>query len=151
MSASCVIATLLVVFSLAQRVPAYTSFTQVATNNIHDTPIRITVKEQQGQKHFHVFVILDCWVGWKTNGVVFKGWLDGQWLSPDFPTAGHQDVTGTPKPNRQAVFDFVVATASVSQKKFMVCVYGNAHGQLENMRIPYMVWWFYLGDFADSG
>jgi hypothetical protein len=147
MSTLRIIASLVFAFSLAQRVSAYTSFIQVATNNIQDTPIRITVKEQQGQKHFHVLVLLDCWVGWETN-VAFKGWLDGQWLSPDFPTAGHQHVTGAPKPNRQAVFDFVVATAPVSLKKFMVCVYGKSRGEPENMRIPYMVWWFYLSDFA---
>ena len=77
MSASRVTATLLLVFTLAQRVSAYTSSVQVATTNMQDTPIRVTVTEEHSQKHFKVLVILDSWgVGWRTN-VMFKGWLDG--------------------------------------------------------------------------
>jgi hypothetical protein len=148
MSVSRVTATLLLVFTLAQRVSPYTSSVQVVTTNIQNTPIRVTVRRERGQKHFQVFVILDSWgVGWRTN-VTFKGWLDGQWLSPDFIPAGQQHETRASKPDAQAVFDFVVATAPVSQKKFMVCVYGKSRGEPENMRIPYMEWWFYLSDFA---
>ena len=156
MSISRIVAILGFVFALAQRVSGYTAFIQVEATNIQNTPIRVTVTEERGNKHFKVFVIPDSWrEGW-TN-VSLKGWLDGQWLAPQFPTTGkQQQPNALPKPDKsqptgQAMFDFVVSTAQASHKKFKVCVYGKQRGEPENMQIPYMVWWFYLSDFADGG
>ena len=155
MSISRIVAILGFVFALAQRVSGYTAFIQVEATNIQNTPIRVTVTEERGNKHFKVFVIPDSWrEGW-TN-VSIKGWLDGQWLPPQFPTTRQQQPSALPKPDeslatRQAMFDFVVPTALASHKKFMVCVYGRPRGEPEDMRKPYMVWWFYLSDFADGG
>ena len=155
MRISRIVAILGFAFTLAQRVSGYTAFIQVQATNILNSPIRVTVTDEQGHKHFKVFVIPDSWhEGW-TN-LSLSGWLDGQWLAPRFPTTRQQQPTALPKPDKsrptgQAMFDFLLPTASVSQKKFMVCVYGKPRGEPENMRIPYMVWWFYLSDFADGG
>lgn len=155
MRISRIVAILGFVIPLAQRVSGYTPFIQVVATNIEDSPIRVTVTEERGYKLYKVFVIPDSWhEGW-TN-VTFSAWLDGQWLPPRFPTTRQQEPTALPKPGKspptgQAMFDFVVPTAKMFGKRFKVFVYGDAHGQPENMRIPYLAWWFYLNDFADVG
>jgi hypothetical protein len=148
MSVSRVIITLIFAFVLTHRATAYTSFFQVVATNIQNTLIRVTVTEERGQKHFQVCVILDSWNVGGTTNAAFKGWLDGQWLTPRLLHDGQRPSKAASKPNRQALFDFVVPSARLAQRRFMVCVYGRSYGEPEEMRIPYMVWWFYLNDLS---